>query len=432
MKLSFKSLLVSTLCFSLSFAVLAKVPPEKEEEVKAREKARSGNAMGTRVGKKVIAAFDLYNIDKDEEGNPVDNTEEAIAILLDVDPKKDFDKAMVNRYIGGMYATVDGKAEEAIKYLKIAEELDALAFKDQAEVIKNLGALHMQERKFEEAIAYNKKYLEFSLDEDPKTYLSIANAYYELKQYDKVLAPARKSIEYFAKWDKPNQNPYILVMASFYERKMYKEATGALEDLVKVFPEEPKWWVQLGGFYALIEDYKRALSTMDVAYKNGYFEKDTHYKQLAQLYANNGVPYKSAIIQEKYMQEGILKKDDKSLSIMATTFQNAKEYAKAAKYFEEAANLANDAGLYRKQANALMILERHQEALNAFKKAMDIEPKNKGQIWLGIGETNFHLENWQAAYDAFREAEKISTTARTARGWLGYVKDTARRKGVNL
>lgn len=432
MKVLFKNLLVSTLCIVLSASAFAKVPPEKQEEVDAREKARSGKVMGNRVGKKVIAAFDLYNTDKDEDGNPVDNTMAAIELLLEVNAKKDFDVAMVNRYIGGMYATQDGKALEAIKYLKTAADLDILAFKDQSEVYRNLGALHMQEKMYKESIEYNKKYLEFSLDEDPKAYLSIANGYYELKQYDKVVAPAKKSIEYFAKWDKPNQNPYILVMASYYERKMYKEATKAVEELVKNFPEEEKWWLQLGSFYALTEDYKRALSTMNVAYKQGFFEKDTHYKRLAQLYANNGVPYKAGVILEKYMNEGVIKKDERSVIAVATTFQNAQEYDKAAKYFAEAAKLNNDPNTYRRLASALMISERFEEALAAYEKGLKANPTRKGQFLIGLGESNFYLENWQAAYDAFKEAAEEEDTSRSAKGWIGYVKDTANRKGVTL
>ena len=89
-----------------STQLLAKVPPEKAEEIQKLEKARGGKVMGQRVGKKVINAFDLYNEDK---------VNEALEILLEITAKDTVDKANVNRYIGGMYAGIEGKGTDAIQ-----------------------------------------------------------------------------------------------------------------------------------------------------------------------------------------------------------------------------------------------------------------------------------------------------------------------------
>ncbi|MBU2917589.1 hypothetical protein KO505_06380 [Psychrosphaera sp. F3M07] len=398
----------------------AKVPADKQEELKKRQKARGGKALSPRAGKKVQKAFELYQEDK---------VNEALEILLEMSPKDDFDKANVDRYIGSMYAGIDGKGEEAIVRLKSAIESDELPFRDHSEILNNVAALSMQAQNYEDAIKYYKEYINFSLDENEKVYVGIANAYYELKQYDNVFEPAKKAI---ALQEKPNQNPYILIMASYYEQKKYKETTKAVEVLVKTFPEESKWWVQLANFYALIEDYDRALSTFEVAYRNGYLTKDSEMKRLAQLYANNGIPYKAAVIQEKYINSGLIKKDDKSLSIMASTFQNAKEFKKAATYYGEAAKLSNDGDLFRKQGNNLMIIEQYEAALDAFDKASKAGFKREGMLQVLIGEANFYLENWQASYDAFKEAKKDKNTAKTAASWQSFVKETAGRKGLVL
>ncbi len=414
------------LCAVLSLGVIAspyaqaKVPADKQEELKKRQKARGGKALSPRVGKKVQKAFELYQEDM---------IDEALQILLDMSPKGDFDKANVDRYIGSMYAGIEGKGKEAIVRMKSAVESDELPFRDHSELLRNLAALSMQAQNYQDAIKYYQEYLDFSLDQDDKVYLGIANAYYELKQYNKVFEPAKKSISL---QEKPNQNPYILVMASHYELKQYKETTKAVEVLVKTFPEESKWWVQLGNFYALIEDYNRALSTFEVSYKNGYLTKEAEMKRLAQLYANNGIPYKAALIQEKYINSGLIKKDDTSLSIMASTFQNAKEFKKAATYFGEAGKISNDGDHFRKQGNNLMIIEDYKAALKAFDKAKKAGFDRKGMLNLLIGESHFYLENWKESYDAFSEATKDKNSARTANSWLGFVKETASRKGIAL
>ncbi|GHB78260.1 hypothetical protein GCM10008107_29660 [Psychrosphaera saromensis] len=422
MKNVFNLFLCAVISLSVTFApfVEAKVPADKQEELKKRQKARGGKALGQRVGKKVQKAFELYQEEQ---------VEEALAILLELSPKGSFDKANVDRYIGSMYAGIEGKGLEAIARMKSAVESNELAFRDHAELLKNMAALSMQAEKYEDTVKYYKEYITFSLDEDAQAYLGIANAYHQMQQYDKVIAPAKKSI---ALQEKLNQNPYILVMAAYYEQKMYKETTEATEVLVKTFPEDPKWWVQLGNFYALIEDYDKALSAFDVSHKNGYLKKDSEMKRLAQLYATKGIPYKAAIIQEKYIKSGLIEKNDNSLSIMASTFQNAKEYKKAAAYFGEAAKLSNDGDLFRKQGNNLMILEKYKDALAAFEKADKAGYKNKGMLNLLRGESHFYLENWQASYDAFNAATKDKSSVKTAKSWLGYVKETASRKGLAL
>lgn len=422
MKNTIKLLLTAVLSVALiaPMTASAKVPAEKKQELEKRKKARGGKALGPRVGKRVQKAFELYSEDK---------INEALEILLEIKAKSDFDKAYVYRFIGSMYAGMEGKADDALDVLYKAMELDQLPFDDHAGVIKLIADLSLQEKKYQEAIVHYHKYLEFSWDEDASVYLRIANAYIELKEYDKVIKPAKEAI---ARYEKPNQNPYILIMASYYERKMYKETTKAVEDLVKNFPTEAKWWPQLGMFYMLLEDYQRGLSIMELAHKQGFLEKEAQFKQLAQLYASNGIPVKAAEIQEKYMNEGIIKKDENSVNIMATTFQNAKEFKKAAKYFGEAAAIKGNADIYRKQANVYLVLEDFKSAAKAFENAIDAGAKKKGQVYMGMAEAYFYMEDWKKAYAAILEAKKDKATKKSAVSWQAYIKDTAERKGVFL
>jgi tetratricopeptide (TPR) repeat protein len=398
----------------------AKVPADKLEEVKKRTKARGGKAPGPRVGKKVVKAFDLYSEDL---------VNEAIEVLLEVNSSHTFDRAYVDRFIGNMYAGIEGKSKEAFKYLERAYKADILSFGDHGGTIKLLADLSLQEKRYKDAIKYYKEYLEFSLDQDDQVYLRIANAHYELKEYSKVKEPAEKAIKFASK---PNQNPYIMVMASYYERKMYKDATKWVEILVKNFPEEKKWWPQLGMFYMLTEQYEKGLSAMELAYKQGYLDKESQIKQLAQLYSTNGVPYKAAVTLEKHMKEGLVKKTKDSVSIMANVFHSAKELNKASKYYGEAAQLGADADLYRRQGNLFMAQEKFNEAIKSFEKSIDLKVKRKGVVYMGIAEANFYLQNWKEAYTAIKLAEKDKSTAKSARSWKAYIKDTARRKGTVL
>ena len=85
----------------------------------------------------------------------------------------------------------------------------------------------------------------------------------------------------------------------------------------------------------MMEDqYAKALQTMELAYKQGYLEKESEIKALAQLYATNEIPIKSAQLQEKYIKKGLIERNAKSLSVLANTYHAAKEVIiKAADYY---------------------------------------------------------------------------------------------------
>lgn len=62
MKKFIQLILTATLVFGFTAPIVqAKVPADKLEEKKKREKERGGKALGPRVGKKVQSAFELYS-----------------------------------------------------------------------------------------------------------------------------------------------------------------------------------------------------------------------------------------------------------------------------------------------------------------------------------------------------------------------------------
>ena len=275
------SLLAPALYSNSAFALTA-----EEREIR---KAAKTKVPAPKVGKKVGKAFELYGQEL---------VDEALTMLIEVRSNKEYDMAFVNKFVGNIYATLDGKVDEAIKYLLMAYEPDVLNYKEQGEVIKLLGQLYMMTKQYTEAIAKYEEWMAYTGEEDPKIYIRIANGYYEQKKMEQVIAPANKAIALSAV---PEPTPYVLKLASYFERKKYPDTVAMGETLVKLFPEEKRNWVQLGMFYVMVEDYKRSLSTMEMAYKQGYLAKDSEFKTLAQMYSQNDLPIKAAQIQEKYI-----------------------------------------------------------------------------------------------------------------------------------
>ena len=390
-------------------------------EAKQEKKKRPTQLVGPTVGKKVQKAFELYSAD-DIDG--------ALVLLLDIEAKKDYDKAYVARFIAVMYATKGNEEEKAISYLKQAVAPDILNEGDHGEALKLLADLQMQTKKYQEALNNYRAWMEFTGKEEAATYVKIAQAYYELGQLDKMIEPADKAIALFG--DKPNQNPYILKLTSYYERKKYPEGVEVLETVLQLFPENKQWWTQLGMFYLLVENYDNALSTLDMAYKQGFLEKESELKTLASLYQSNGVPFKAAKLLEKHIGSGDIKRDEQTLSTLANAFHAAQHVAEAAKYYGEVAKLSNEAQHWRKQGMLLKQSEQYKKAIVALNKAIEEGAKDKGRLYMSLAESHFYLGEYKQAHVEISRAMKDPKSRKAARGWKSFIEDTARRKNVAI
>ena len=376
--------------------------------------------VGERTGKRVQKAFEAYNQDL---------MDEALTILYDIDPSDDFDKAYVDRFIGNLLASQEGQGVKALGYLKGSVSTRVLNDLEYTQTLKLLGDLSMQEKKFGEAVEWYTKWMDETCKQDPDVYTRIAQAYYETGQLDKMIDPADKAI---ALYPEPNKNPHVMKLTSYYERKLYPQTVQVAETLVKTFPETKQWWTQLGFFYMLVEDYKRALSIFEIAYSQGFLTKTSEIKALAQLYATNDIPVKSARIQQKYIDEGLIKRDADSLAALANTLHQAKEYSEAADVYGQAGSLSSDPEHYRKQGVLLLTAERYKDAISALNNALERGAPGKGRIHFSLMEANFYTGDFRQAYNHVREAKKDSSVRRNASAWEPYIREKAKNRGITL
>jgi tetratricopeptide (TPR) repeat protein len=378
------------------------------------------NIPGQKVGKKVGKALEAYNNDL---------IDEALDILYEIDTSDTFDRAFTDRFIGNLLATQTGKAKKSIEYLQRAVAPSKLNDSEQVGTIKLIADLSLQEEQYDSAIKYYQQWMTITCKEDFDVYFRMANAYYQTQKYAEIIMPINKAI---ALADKPNKTAYALKMTSYYNRKMYKETIEVQEETVRIFPDDKGQWTQLGFFYMLVEDHKKALSTFEMAYNQGYLTKPAEIKALSQLYSMNDIPVKAAKILEKHIKSGLVDKDERMLTSVASSYQQAKEFKEAADYYGQSALLASDPDLYQKQGMVYYALEKYSDAIVALQKALDGGSDKKGAIHLAMMQANFDKGDFRSAYKHVQEAKKDSSTARNARSWEPYIKEKAKNRNIKL
>lgn len=397
--------------------------PDKET-VEAQKKARDNKAASQSIGRAIMDAFELYEEDK---------IKEAIAVLEDQDPDPGYDSAYLGRFLGNLYAA-DERMADALQVLKSAVDQDVLGWSDQAAAMKLVGQISLQEEKYEQSLEYLKKWVQFTGERDSQVFLYMANAHYQMKNFAEIIPFARVALQ---ESDKPDKNIYNLMMASYYERKMYSDAIRILEEGLNKLPEQTAWWPQLAQFYMLEEELGKSLQTMEVAYLAGYLDKESQYKMLVQLYDNEGIPYKAAATMEKHVEAGDIEKTAKNFATIANSYHRAKEFGKAVSWYERAAESTDDSDdkgeYYRKQGNLMLTNEQYIAAAEPLKKALDyLEREDEGRVYMSLAEAYFYGGDYRQAMRYVDEAATFDGQRRSARSWRGYIKSTAERKGIDL
>jgi tetratricopeptide (TPR) repeat protein len=422
----FNKILATTSVLAFGFYSGATLAQQKPPVVCPGYELPKTKLLGERAGKRLNDAYEVY---LDEELDEDARIKEAISMLREIETREPFDTATVNRFLGQLLVSEEGKQIEALKLLQGAVDLNELNDRDQADLLKLVGDLSIQEEKYENSIKYYNKWMDFTCKKDGDVYTRMAKAYTEMKQYDKVLEVADLAI---ATYEKPNKNPYALKINAYHEKKQYDGAVKVAEVLVELFPAEKNWWSQLGFFYMLTEDYNKALSTFALAYKQGFLTKQSEFKALVQLLASSDVPYKSAQLHEKYMKSGLLKSDATDLASLANTLQLAREYGNAAKFYGQAAAKENDADYYRKQGVLLLTAEDYKGAIAALTRAIELGIDTEGKVHFSLMEANFYSGNFRQAFSHATEASKDPGLRRNALAWIPYIKQKAENRGIKI
>ncbi|CUS49456.1 MAG: TonB system locus TPR repeat protein [Idiomarinaceae bacterium HL-53] len=401
-----------------------------EDELQTMKDNRRTFALGDRLARAVVEAFELYEAE-DIPG--------AIVVLQDVNPRTDYEKAYIGRFLGTMYAALpedEAQPERALELLEEAVSYDLLSFADQSASLQLLGNLQLQEEEYEDAIDTFQRYLQFSGEWDADILFRMAAAHMELKNFDRVVVFARKSLEHY---DEPNRNPYVLMIGAYYEQDDIANAIGVLEDGLNALPGEIRWWSQLGAFYALNEQTDKALATLAIAYDAGYLERSADFRYLVQMFSNSSIPYHAGVVMSRHLDNGDIEETESNWASAARSFYTAREFERAAETYEKAIEFAEERedqiSYLRSQGDAFALAEEYRRAAQSFQRAIDLEPSDNaltGRLYMSLAEAHFYSRQYRQALNAMENATRYSATRRNAESWLGFIRQTAQNRGVEL
>ncbi len=221
------------------------------------------------------------------------------------------------------------------------------------------------------------------------------------------------------------ENWYELQLVLYYELSDFAKVRDILEVIIVRWPR-PRYWVQLSAMYSELEEDKKQLAVMDVAYRLGFVTAETNLVTVAQLYMIPA-PYLSAKVLEKGMRDDcgeacVDKEKAKNQKLLGQAHLNAKDFAKAGKPLSLAAAEEENGNLWFQLGVVYMQIEEWEKAADAIQKAIDKgELRQEGEAYIRLGSAYFNMEQFKKAENAFKAARRFPSVRRNAGGWIDYI-----------
>jgi tetratricopeptide (TPR) repeat protein len=277
----------------------------------------------------------------------------------------------------------------------------------------------MAENRFDKALIYYKKYLNKTKEHKASTLVSIASVYNELDN-------KQKAIEYLGSAIKISKEPklswYEMLLGLYYNIADYTNSIITQESIIEKFGTNKKQLMTLVGLYQLVQNQQKALSTLELAYDMGYFDKEDDFVQLSYLWLNHGTPEKSARMLQKAIDKSLLKSNQTILKLLADSYSSARESSKALNTYKKLATLSQNGNIYAQIAQTYLEIENYHEAILFFTKAIESEDiKNIGGAYLLRGISYYNISNSTKARADFIKAKNYNKSAKNAQQWLKFI-----------
>ncbi|MBL1457373.1 MAG: tetratricopeptide repeat protein [Methylophaga sp.] len=335
-----------------------------------------------------------------------------------------YERAVVLQTLGYLYS-------ETEEYKLAAEQFeDALALNALPEDVThnlryNLAQLLISDGAYQKGIDLLTQWLNKESQANSSAYVLLATAYYQINQFTNAVEAIRTAIQ---RDNSPKENWYRLQLSAHMEMQQYNQAINVLEILIERFPINKTYWDQLAALYAQQDKRLTSLAVQMLAKRLNLGDKDTVLR-LANMYRYLNIPYKSAQLLQKSMDDGVIERNFKNLESLADSWLAARENENATQVLARMQSMDSSGETDLKLARVFISMEQWDEAAGPLQQSLEKLPEAKrGQAWMLSGMVNYHLGNMQQSEQHLNRALAYTEVRNQASQWLRHLQNTRKDK----
>jgi len=345
---------------------------------------------------------------------------------------KPFDKATTYELRGSVKASLEDYAG-AQRDFKAALDTNALPVARNNQLRYFVAQLSFQVEDYAGAIRGLNEWIRLAqqcgVSVDTNAYYLLAAAYTQVSppNYRAALGPAEKAV---AGATEPRKGYYDLLNLVYSELGDNAKRTPLLEKMVNFWPGNKSYWTQLSGAYSTMGKDRDAFSVLEVAYRAGLLTRESELLTLVQYYSFFENPYRGAVMLNREMDAGTIKRNQKNLVLLSQLWSQAREHKKAIPVLRAAAGQADTGVLYYRLGQVLLADEQYKASARALERALNrggMKRKDTGDAWLLLGTARFSQAGpedtaiWSTARKAFVNAQRYEGSRARASSWITYI-----------
>lgn len=263
---------------------------------------------------------------------------------------------------------INQDVQKAEKYIKKIFSIPKREFSPEYYFL--IAVFYEQKKDFKKAIKYMNKYLNLVEVSDPTPYIKLMYYYFSTKNYKKF----KNILEFVYKKFEVKEDIKIILLYTYIEEKNYKQALNVLFELNSSSSSFERIDFYIGMCYEQLGEIENSIKYLKEAIrKNPQDHEAMNY--LGYLYAEKNINLDEA---EELLNKALELSPNNYAYIdsLAWIYYKKKEYEKAEKLFEQIKDY-KDPVIYEHIGDVKKALNKFDEALIYYKKALKLDKKNK-------------------------------------------------------
>jgi predicted Zn-dependent protease len=345
----------------------------------------------------------------------------------------DYEKATLWNLYAAVYRSENDNKRAVEAYNNLLQQKNLpQALRDNA--LFSLAQTYFLEEDYQSAIRELKRWVSLVETPQPDAYILMAQAYYQMNQFDAAKEPILDAMRIAKLEGKPyNENWLSQLRAVYYETKDYKSAAKVLEVLASQYPQKGTYLMQLSGMYGLLGDQKLQTEYMHVAYVNGLITSTGDILNMARLYMAQNAPQRAVdVIRDLMKKDKDAASDVKNIELLAQALSLARDTKESVPVLVDLAGKTGKSQDYVYLAQAYGELAQWDDAAAAYRKALSgKDVSNAADIQMQIGTVLYNSNKLEEARAAFVAAAQSPKQKDSAGNWVKFVDaELERRKAM--
>lgn len=382
---------------------------------KKEEGKRDAPQIDATTGKQLNAAIEFLT---DENFSAA----KAAIGKLDLETLSPYERSRVEQILASIAHSQDDYPG-ARKHLEAALAAGGLNTQEVTQIRFQIAQLYLAQEQWKQGAAALEEW--FTVAEAPNSaaYYMLASAYYQMQDYQRALAPAKKAVEMT---DKPQPAWVELVLALYLAQERWNDAIPMLKRLIAVTPDNKNYWTQLWSIYGQQENYPQALVMLELAAHAGLLTESDEYIRMADQLMYVGIPYRAAEVLTNAVDNKKVEADAKLHEKIGNAWLAAREYERAIPQFKRAFEMSGNGDMSVRIGE--IQLQRNEwagaeQALRAGLAKGGLKDTHNSELLLGIAL--FNQNKFDEARGAFDNASRSAEHRPTARGYLQLIEARA-------